>query len=75
MYEKNDYSETPKEFLCYSRMPKLYTSKNLTLGDETPKVMWAPMGKLVRQLPEVITFAHKLHFRCVIARWKGLLER
>jgi hypothetical protein len=23
---------------------KPYTSKNLTLGDEAPKVMWAPLG-------------------------------
>jgi hypothetical protein len=36
-----------------------------------PKVMWAPMGKLVPQLPGVVTFAYDLRFRCVIA----LLER
>jgi hypothetical protein len=40
-----------------------------------PKVMWAPMGKLVPQLPEVITFAYDLCFRCVIARWKGIFEK
>ena len=55
-------------------MPKPSTSKNLTLGDETPKFMWAPMGKLVPQLPEVVTFAYDLRFRRMIARWKGILE-
>jgi hypothetical protein len=39
-----------------------------------PKVMWAPMGKLVPQLPGVVTFAYDLCFRCVIARWKGIFE-
>ena len=39
-----------------------------------PKVMWAPVGKLVPQLFEVVTFAYDLHFRCVIPRWKGILE-
>ena len=34
--------------------------------------MWAPMGKLVPQLPWFITFAYNLCFRCTIARWKGL---
>ena len=56
-------------------MPKPYTSKNLTLGDETPKVMWAPMGKLVAQLPRVVNFAYDLRFRCVIAHWKGISEK
>jgi hypothetical protein len=37
--------------------------------------MWAPMGKLVPQLPGVVTFAYDLCFRCVIARWKGILEK
>ena len=55
-------------------MPKPYTSKNLTLGGETPKVMWAPMGKLVPQLPKVVTFAYNLNFRRVITCWKGILE-
>jgi hypothetical protein len=32
-----------------------------------PKVMWAPMGKLVPQLPEVVNFAYDLHFRHMIA--------
>jgi hypothetical protein len=36
--------------------------------------MWAPMGKLVPQLPGVVTFAYDLFFRRVIACWKGLLE-
>jgi hypothetical protein len=36
--------------------------------------MWAPMGKLVPQLPGVVTFAYDLRFRHVIAHWKGILE-
>jgi len=32
------------------------------------------LGKLVHQLPEVVTFAYDLRFRCVIARWKGIVE-
>ena len=32
------------------------------------------LGKLVHQLPGVITFAYDLHFRRVIARWKGIIE-
>jgi len=30
------------------------------------------MGKLVPQLPEVVTFAYDLHLRYVIAHWKGV---
>jgi hypothetical protein len=29
-------------------------------------------GKLVHQLPGVVTFAYDLHFRCTIAHWKEL---
>ena len=32
------------------------------------------LGKLVHQLPGVVTFAYDLHFRRVIARWKGIVE-
>jgi hypothetical protein len=32
------------------------------------------LGKLVHQLPGVITFAYDLRFRRVIARWKGIVE-
>jgi hypothetical protein len=32
------------------------------------------LGKLVHQLPGVVTFAYDLRFRCVIARWKGIVE-
>jgi hypothetical protein len=32
------------------------------------------LGKLVHQLPEVVTFAYDLRFRRVIARWKGIIE-
>ena len=31
-------------------------------------------GKLVHQLPGVITFAYDLHFRHAIARWKGIIK-
>jgi hypothetical protein len=32
------------------------------------------LGKLVHQLPGVVTFAYDLRFRHVIARWKGIIE-
>jgi hypothetical protein len=32
------------------------------------------LGKLVHQLPGVITFAYDLYFRRMIARWKGIVE-
>jgi hypothetical protein len=32
------------------------------------------LGKLVHQLPGVITFAYDLRFRHMIARWKGIVE-
>ena len=32
------------------------------------------LGKLVHQLPRVVTFAYDLHFRRMIARWKDLSE-
>ena len=32
------------------------------------------LGKLVHQLPGVVMFAYDLRFRCVIARWKGIIE-
>ena len=40
-----------------------------------PKVIWAPMGKLVPQLLGVVNFLYDLHFRHVIACWKGILEK
>ena len=40
-----------------------------------PKVMWAPMGKLVPQLPRNVTFSYNLCFMRMIACWKGILER
>jgi hypothetical protein len=46
-----------------------------TLGDETPKFMWALMGKLVPQLPRVVNFAYDLQFRHVIAHWKYIFEK
>jgi hypothetical protein len=32
------------------------------------------LGKLVHQLPGVVTFAYDLCFRCMIARWKGIFK-
>ena len=32
------------------------------------------LGKLVHQLPGVVTFAYDLRFRHMIARWKGIVE-
>ena len=32
------------------------------------------LGKLVHQLPGVVTFAYDLCFRRVIARWKGIVK-
>ena len=32
------------------------------------------LGKLVHQLPGVVTFAYDLHSRRMIARWKGIIE-
>jgi hypothetical protein len=40
-----------------------------------PKVMWVPMGKLLPQLPRVVTFSYDLCFRRVIARWKNIFEK
>jgi hypothetical protein len=40
-----------------------------------PKVMWAPMGKLVPQLPGVVTFSYDLCFRHMITHWKDILEK
>ena len=32
------------------------------------------LGKLVHQLPGVVTFAYDLHFRHMIAHWKGIID-
>jgi hypothetical protein len=32
------------------------------------------LGKLVHQLPGVVTFAYNLRFRRMIVRWKGIFE-
>ena len=32
------------------------------------------LGKSVHQLHGVVTFAYDLHFRRVIARWKGIIQ-
>jgi hypothetical protein len=32
------------------------------------------LGKLVHQLPGVVTFSYDLRFRHVIAHWKGIIE-
>jgi hypothetical protein len=33
-----------------------------------------PLGKLVHQLPGVVTFAYDRRFRRMIAHWKGIIE-
>jgi hypothetical protein len=33
------------------------------------------LGKLVHQIPGVVTFAYDIRFRHTIARWKGLTEK
>jgi hypothetical protein len=71
--EKNDYNEALEAFFYITHeFQNPHTSKNRTLGGETPKVMSAPMGKLVPQLLDVVTFAYDLCFRHVIAHWKGI---
>ena len=42
--QEDDYNEAMKAFYNQMECQKPYTSKNLTLGDEAPKVMWAPFG-------------------------------
>jgi hypothetical protein len=32
------------------------------------------LGKLVHQLPRVVTFAYNIRFRRMIARWKGIIK-
>jgi hypothetical protein len=32
------------------------------------------LGKLVHQLPGVVTFAYNIRFRCVIDSWKGIIK-
>ena len=49
------------------------TFQNLTLEDETPN--YGPrLGKLVHQLPGVVTLAYDLRLTRMIARWKDLSE-
>ena len=57
--------------IFYSKV-KSQTSK---VKCQTSKVMWAPMDKLVPQLPKVVTFAYDLRFRHVIACWKGIFKK
>jgi hypothetical protein len=42
--QEDDYNEALKAFYNKKECKKPYTSKNLTLGDEAPKVMWALFG-------------------------------
>ena len=72
--KNNDYNEASKAFLTLLMNAKTLDIQNLTLGDETPKVMWALMGKLVPQLPRVVTFAYDLCFRRVISCWKDIFK-
>ena len=41
------YNEAPEEFFILLMNAKTLDIQSLTLEGETPKVMWAPMGKLV----------------------------
>ena len=41
------------------------------MGGSKPGVL---QGKLVHQLLGVVTFAYNLCFRCMIARWKGIVK-
>jgi len=72
--KKNDYNEAPEALLILLTNAKTLDIKP-NLGDETPKLMWAPMGKLVPQLPGIVNFSYDLRFRHVTACCKGLLER
>jgi hypothetical protein len=56
--QEDGYNEARKAFLQYMGMP--------SCGPRS--------GKLVHQLPGVVTFAYDLCFRRVIARWKGIVE-
>ena len=43
--QEDDYHEALKEFFTINRnVTNPRHPKNLTLGDEAPKVMWAPFG-------------------------------
>jgi hypothetical protein len=42
--QEDDYNEALKAFLQKIGIPKTLDIQNLTLGDEAPKVMWAPFG-------------------------------
>jgi hypothetical protein len=42
-----DYNEAPKAFLILLMNSKTLDIQKPNLEGETPKVMWAPMGKLV----------------------------
>jgi hypothetical protein len=42
--QEDDYNEDLKAFSTISMNSKTLYIQNLTLGDEAPKVMWAPLG-------------------------------
>jgi hypothetical protein len=72
--EYNDYNESLEAFLT-----SIMNSKTLDIQKPNPrrwntKSMWTSMGKLVPQLPTVITFSYDLSFRHVISHWKGIFE-
>jgi hypothetical protein len=73
--EQNDYNEASDAFLTLLMNAKTLYIQNLTLGDETPKVMWARWVSWYLNFPGVVTFSYDLHFRRVIARWKGVFEK
>jgi hypothetical protein len=70
-----DYNEALEVFLILLMNAQTLDIQNPTLEGETQKFMWAlwvSWCNLVPQLPRVVTFAYDLHFRRVIARWKGI---
>ena len=42
--QEDGYNEALKAFYNKQKCQKTWTSKNLTLGDEAPKFMWALFG-------------------------------
>ena len=42
--QENGYNEALQAFFTINRNSKTLDIQKLTLGDEAPKVMWAPLG-------------------------------
>jgi hypothetical protein len=83
--QEDDYNEVQKAFFNINGKT-LNIQKTLTRKMKNQKVYDSNVemkrqkscgpqwGKLVQQLPEVVTFAYDLCFRHTIAHWKGLSE-